>query len=90
MHVRRRARRRYLAMAYARWRAAGTSRAQSRDNQVLVTLAWLLVPGVLAVAFTTLLWLAQDALPAADMRPELGALAVPVLVIWLLRGTLRR
>ena len=90
MKVRRRARRRYLALAYQRWRAGGVpTRVLSHSSQILVTLAWLLVPGVLALAFATLLWLAQDSCRPSELRPALGAVAVPVLVVLLLRGTLR-
>jgi hypothetical protein len=89
--LRRRARRRYLAVVYERWRTAPERPSQhGQPGQVLVTLLWLLAPGVLAAACATLLWLIQDGAPPSDVRPAFGALLVPLLVVWLVRGALRR
>jgi hypothetical protein len=92
MQLRRRARRRHLAVVYQRWRATPARPTEhGQASQVLVTLAWLLVPGVLAAVFAALLWLRQQGpLQAAAPRPELGVLIVPLLALWLLRGLLRR
>jgi hypothetical protein len=90
-HQRRRARRRYLAVVYERWRTAPQRPIEhGRHSQVLVTLLWLLTPGVLAAACATLLWLIQDGAPPSDVRPAFGALIVPLLLVWLVRGALRR
>lgn len=93
-HVRRRARRRHLAAAYEHWRAVpppARSKQYGQARQVLLTLAWLLVPGVLAAVVAAWLWLTSDALPPAEVRPELGLLVVvPMLVLWLVRRSVRR
>lgn len=89
MHLRRRARRKYLGLMYQRWQADG-ERVHSRSREVLITLLWLLAPGVLAAVCATLLWLLRDPGQVMEVRPEFGALAVPLLVLWLLRGTVRR
>ena len=89
--LRRRARRRYLAAAYERWRAAPARPTQhGRGSQVLLTLLWLLVPGVLAVACAWLLWLVQSGPRPDEVRPGMAALLAPLLVVLVLRGSLRR
>ena len=89
--LRRRARRRYLAVVYQRWRTAPERpRQHGQPSQVLVTLLWLLAPGVLAAACATLLWLTRDGATPSDVRPAFGALLVPLLLVWLVRGALRR
>jgi ABC-type Fe3+ transport system permease subunit len=86
--LRRRARRRYLAVVQRRWQMAGAPRVYGRRSQVLLTLAWLAVPGV--VAGLGLLMLSQT---SSGGQPSLGSpallLAVPLLVVWLLRGLTR-
>jgi hypothetical protein len=73
--LRRRARRRYLAAAYERWRAAPARPTQhGRGSQVLLTLLWLVQSG-----------------PRPDeVRPGMAALLAPLLVVLVLRGSLRR
>jgi hypothetical protein len=89
--LRRRARRRYLAAAFERWRTAPMRPPRyGQGSQVLVTLLWLLVPGVLAAVCASLLWLVQGGPPPADVRTGVGALLAPLLLVLLLRGSLRR
>jgi hypothetical protein len=91
MQARRRARRRYLATAFERWRAEGVRPpTHSRADQVLITLLWVLLPGVLAVICGAVLLVARYNAAPVEVRPELGLVALPMLIVWLLRGTLRR
>jgi hypothetical protein len=77
-------------VAFERWRADGVPPpTHSRSSQILITLLWLLVPGLLAVVCGVLL-LAQDTAAPVQVRPALAVVVVPMLLVLVLRGTLRR
>ncbi|MBV9171235.1 MAG: hypothetical protein JOZ81_14250 [Chloroflexi bacterium] len=91
MQARRRARRRYLAVAFEHWRAQGVpAPTHGRTRQVLVTLLWLLAPGLLALVCCAVLLVARDGTPPVEVHPSVGLLVVPMLLLWLLRGSVRR
>jgi hypothetical protein len=83
--LRRRARRRYLAIAFGRWSSAGQPRAEGRPSGALVTLLWLLLPLALAGVAAVYVWLAPQAGSGSDVKPELALVLLPVLGVWLLR-----
>ena len=87
--LRRRARRRYLAVVQRRWQQAGAPRVYGRRAQVLLTLGWLAVPGVLAGLGMLVLAQSSSGGQGSLASPTLLLLAAPLLVLWLLRGLAR-
>ena len=61
-----------------------------QPNELLVTVLWLAAPGLLAALCAVLLLAVQGPSAATIPPPAVGLLVVPVMVLWLLRGTLRR
>jgi hypothetical protein len=86
--LRRRARRRYLAIVHRRWLEAGAPRRFGQPSQTLVTLLWLVVPAAVAALGASLMWLvSRPDVPSdlPDMRILAGLLLVPILSLVLLR-----
>jgi hypothetical protein len=77
MQLRRRARRRYLAVVHGRWRAAGAPREHGSRRQLMVTLLWLVVPFCVAVVAAGLVWLVR--MPPGTAHAEVGLLLIPIL-----------
>jgi hypothetical protein len=83
--LRRRARRRYLAVVHSRWRAAGAPRTHGQVSQVVVTLLWLVAPILLAALLAVGLWMFETPGAHVAMRPEISLVLLPLLALWLLR-----
>jgi hypothetical protein len=87
--LRRRARRRYLAIVHDQWQAAGAPREHGQPRELMITLLWLVVPFTAALVAAGAIWLVR--LPRGDAaHAEVGlAVLASILGVAVLRGMRR-